>query len=142
MAPTFGITSTNFSQRFSGQNFTGWETQITLWINQAASELAIILRQQGRDADDVVSGSDLYYLCGRYIEHSVVIDIARAQTRQDPELARAAAAERDRIEQKIRSHNESLEDDSFDARTMMGAFRAGGGKRRGGARRWAMGGKC
>lgn len=142
MAPTFGITATNFSYRFSGQSFTGWETQVTLWVNQAAAELAIILRQQGRDADDVEGTSDLYYLCGRYIEHSVMIDIARAQTRQDPEIARAAMMERDRIEQKIRSHNESLEEDTFDKGTMMGVFRTGGGRRGGGGKRWAMGGKC
>lgn len=143
MAPTFGVTHTNFSYRFGGQTFADWETQITLWISQAAAELAILLRQIGRDADDVTSGDDLYVLCARYIEHCVICDIARAQTRQDPELARAAIAERDRIEQRIRSHNESLTDaDDFDARTMLGGFRAGGRERRTGwgvgkgARRW------
>lgn len=142
MAPTFGVTHTNFSYRLPGQSFSDWETQIDLWIGQAASELSIILRQQGRDAADVTSTSDLYALCARYIEHCVLADIARAETRQDPEIARAAAVERDRIEQKIRSHNESLEDDTFDAKTMMGAFRAGGRRKAASGSRWGMGRRC
>lgn len=140
-APTFGITHTNFSYRFAGQSFSDWETQINVWIGYAASELSIILRQQGRDAEDVTGGGDLYSLCGRYIEQAVVVDIARAQTRQDPEYAKAAMAERDRIVELIRSHNESLEDDTFDSPNMMGGFVAGGRKAAGRAARWKMGAK-
>ena len=140
-APTFGITHTNFSYRFAGQSFSDWETQINVWIGYAASELSIILRQQGRDAGDVVSGGDLYSLCGRYIEQSVIADIARAQTRQNPEYAKVATEERDRAAELIRSHNESLEDDTFEPKTMMGAARAGGRGRAGGGARWRMGAK-
>ena len=144
MAPTFGITFTRFEYRFPGQAFNDWTTQLGVWIDQAASELSIVLRQQGRDAGDVEAGSDLYALCGRFIESAVVADIARAQTRQDPELARQAVLERDRIAQMIRSHNESLIDDDFDPRAMMGGFRSGGGKRRAtlGSVRWGMGRRC
>ena len=99
------------------------------------------LQQWLGDHIDVGGGGALYSLCARYIEQAVVVDIARAQTRQDPDYAKAAMAERDRIVELIRSHNESLEDDTFEPKTMMGAARAGARGRAGGGARWRMGAK-
>jgi hypothetical protein len=135
MANTFGVTHTAFAYRFSGQTFSDWAPQISHWVEMAASELAVVLRQQGRESGDVPGASDLYALCARYIEHAVMVDIARAQTRQDPEIAQAAMRERDRIADLIRSHQESLIRDDFDRNTMLGSFRSGG--RRG--RQWGGG---
>jgi len=139
MAPTFGVTYTQFAYRFAGNTFSDWSTQIGRWVDMAASELAILLRQLGREADDVDSASDLYSICAKYIEAAVTSDIAQAMTRQDPQLAIAARAERDRITKMIRDYNESLSDDDFDRAEMLGAARAGGSGRRSGAGFWKQG---
>ena len=139
MAPTFGVTYTQFAYRFAGNTFSDWSTQIGRWVDMAASELAILLRQLGREADDVDSASDLYNIWAKYIEAAVTSDIAQAMTRQDPQLAIAARAERDRITKMIRDYNESLSDDDFDRSDMLGAARAGGSGRRSGAGFWKQG---
>lgn len=139
MAPTFGVTYTQFAYRFAGNTFSDWSTQIGRWVDMAASELAILLRQLGREADDVDSASDLYSICAKYIESAVMSDIAQAMTRQDPQLAIAARAERDRVAKMIRDYNESLSDDDFDRSDMLGAARAGGSGRRSGAGFWKQG---
>ncbi len=139
MAPTFGVTHTQFAYRFAGNTFSDWSTQIGRWVDMAASELAILLRQLGREADDVDSASDLYSICAKYIESAVMSDIAQAMTRQDPQLAIAARAERDRVAKMIRDYNESLSDDDFDRSDMLGAARAGGSGRRSGAGFWKQG---
>ena len=139
MAPTFGVTHTQFAYRFAGNTFSDWSTQIGRWVDMAASELAILLRQLGREADDVDSASDLYSICAKYIEAAVTSDIAQAMTRQDPQLAIAARAERDRVAKMIRDYNESLSDDDFDRSDMLGAARAGGSGRRSGAGFWKQG---
>ncbi len=139
MAPTFGVTYTQFAYRFAGNTFSDWSTQIGRWVDMAASELAILLRQLGREADDVDSASDLYSICAKYIESAVMSDIAQAMTRQDPQLAIAARAERDRVAKMIRDYNESLSDDDFDRAEMLGAARAGGSGRRSGAGFWKQG---
>jgi len=73
------------------------------------------------------------------LEKDIHRDIAQAMTRQDPHLAIAARAERDRITKMIRDYNESLSDDDFDRAEMLGAARAGGSGRRGQAGFWKQG---
>ena len=127
-APTFGVTEANFADRFSGQSFADWSVRVDRWVGMAAAQASIVLRQQGREATDVTAGSDLYSLCAQYIEFCVVADIARAQGRQDPAYAVVAAKERERIEQLMRSHNESLTSEDFDTQKMLGSVRGGGRK--------------
>lgn len=129
MANTFGVTHTQFAYRFSGNTFSDWSTQISRWVTMAAAEVAIILRQLGRDADDVPSDSDLYLICAKFIEASVTVDIAQAMTRQDPAIAQASRSERDRLAKMIRDYSESLSDDDFDTEENLGSFRGGGGSR-------------
>lgn len=142
MAPTFGVAHAQFAYRFSGNTFSDWSTQIGRWVDMAAAELSILLRQLGREADDVDSASDLYSVCAKYIEAAVISDIAQAMTRQDPALAIAARGERDRITKMIRDYNESLSDGDFDAATMSGVARVGAGRgvaARGSAAFWRQG---
>lgn len=125
MANTYGVTYTQFAYRFSGNTFSDWSTQISRWVDMAAAEVAILLRQLGRESDDVDSGADLYSLCAKYIEAAVVVDIAQAMTRQDPAIAQAARAERDRLQKMIRDYAESLVEDDFDTSDHLGSFRSG-----------------
>jgi hypothetical protein len=111
MANTFGVTQTAFAYRFSGQTFSDWAPQISHWVEMAASELAVVLRQQGRESGDVPGASDLYALCARYIEHAVMVDIARAQTRQDPEIAAATLAALRDFQQRQRANHPECDDE-------------------------------
>lgn len=141
MAPTYGVTHTQFAYRFAGNTFSDWSTQISRWVDMAAAEVSVILRQLGRESDDTDADGDLYQICAKFIEAAVVSDIAQAMTRQDPQLAIAARAERDRLAKLIRDYNESIEDDTFDGKTMLGAARSGGPGRNmgGGGSFWKRG---
>lgn len=123
--PTFGVDATTIAQRFGKQNYDDLSDRIDRWVQQASSQLDVQLKQLGFSVDTAEAqgtSGRLYLICQRYVEAVVAGDLARSNTRADPDFAKNWDRERSSILKTLRDYTESL-DDSWDRYEQTGSFR-------------------